>query len=352
VFDDGTGRALYVGGSFTMAGMTPAQNIAKWDGHTWSALGAGMDDRVLALKVFDDGTGPALYAGGAFTNVGGAAAGNVARWNGTSWSAVGSSFISSQSEVRALSVFDDGAGVGPVLVAGGRFGGNLARLYGSSWEALGGNVEANLSNTSDVSVNALAVFDDGSSAGAELYVGGDFQVTDTHASHFIARMGCVGTKVPFCFGTQELCPCGNWDFFGGSVGCLNSDSTPAAIGGRLDGTGRVSLAGDSLVLSANDMTGTTALFLQGSATILGGAGTTLGDGILCTGGAIVRLKTKSVLAGTSSYPSGADVAISTTGLVTTPGMRVYQVMYRDPHGFCTFPNTFNFTNAVQVGWAP
>jgi hypothetical protein len=99
------------------------------------------------------------------------------------------------------------------------------------------------------------------------------------------------------------------------------------------------------------MTGATALFLQGTATIAGGVGTPLGDGILCTGGAILRLKTKSILAGSSSYPSTGDAAVSTTGIVTTPGMRVYQVMYRDALGWCA-QDTINFTNAVQVGWAP
>jgi hypothetical protein len=356
VFDDGTGRALYVGGSFTMAGTTPAKNIAKWDGHTWSALGLGTNDRVLALKVFDQGNGPVLFAGGAFLTAGENVVYRVARWNGSSWSTVGATFSGFQNEVRALGVFDDGAGAGPMLIAGGRFGitqgANIARLQGSSWKALGGAVsEANFSD--DPAVNALAVFDDGSSAGPELYVGGNFQATDTSASHFIARLGCVGTTVPFCFGTPELCPCGNFDVFGNLVGCLNSYPGAMPPGGRLDGSGRVSLASDSLVLSAKNMTGTTALFLQGTATIAGGVGTTLGDGILCAGGAILRLKTKSILAGASSYPSGSDVAISTTGLVTTPGMRVYQVMYRDPIGWCApGMSAINFTNAVQVGWAP
>ncbi len=360
VFDDGTGRALYVGGSFTMAGTTPAKNIAKWDGSTWSALGAGMDERVLALTVFDDGSGPALYAGGVFATAGGISARRVARWNGASWSEAGTGLSNVQhgytTEVRALSVFDDGAGAGPVLIAGGRFnlnyGANIARLDGSSWKALGGAVsEAALGD--EPSVNAFAVFDDGSSAGPELYIGGNFQATDTHASSFIARMGCVATKVPFCFGTPEVCPCNNFDVFGNLSGCLNSYPAAVPRGGRLDGTGRVSLASDSLILSARDMTGTTALYLQGTATIAGGAGTTLGDGILCTGGVMLRLKTKSILAGAASYPSGGDVEVSTAGLVTTPGMRVYQVMYRDPIGWCTpGAGAFNFTNAVQVGWAP
>ena len=65
-FDDGSGPALYAGGSFTTAGGASASYIAKWNGTSWSAWlpGSGMNGPVQALAVFDDGSGPALYAGG------------------------------------------------------------------------------------------------------------------------------------------------------------------------------------------------------------------------------------------------------------------------------------------------
>ena len=37
---DGSGM-LYVGGQFTMAGGVPANNIARWDGTSWTPLDAG-----------------------------------------------------------------------------------------------------------------------------------------------------------------------------------------------------------------------------------------------------------------------------------------------------------------------
>ena len=37
-----SGTNLYAGGYFTTAGGVPANNIAKWDGSAWSALGSGM----------------------------------------------------------------------------------------------------------------------------------------------------------------------------------------------------------------------------------------------------------------------------------------------------------------------
>jgi hypothetical protein len=121
VFDDGSGPALHVGGEFTTAGGVAANYIAKWDGSGWSALGSGVgqapnSNGVNALTVFDDGSGPALYAGGYFTTAGGVAANNIAKWNGTSWSALGSGVY---GRVLALTGFGDGSG--PGLYAGGSF---------------------------------------------------------------------------------------------------------------------------------------------------------------------------------------------------------------------------------------
>jgi hypothetical protein len=109
VFDDSNGPALYVGGDFAHAGGIPANHIAKWDGASWSALGSGLHGNatVLALAVFDDGSGPALYAAGYFQSAGIVTANNIAKWQYGSWSALGTGV---NSQVSALTVFDDGSG--------------------------------------------------------------------------------------------------------------------------------------------------------------------------------------------------------------------------------------------------
>jgi hypothetical protein len=38
------------------------------------------------------------------------------------------------------------------------------------------------------------------------------------------------------------------------------------------------------------------------------------------------------------------------GAVTAPGVRTYQIYYRNPTPFCTAA-TFNLTNAVSVTWS-
>jgi hypothetical protein len=70
---------LIVGGLFSHAGApfgVPVNNIARWDGTSWSALGAGTNDQVLTLDRHDGG----LLLGGWFTLAGGSPNGHWARW--------------------------------------------------------------------------------------------------------------------------------------------------------------------------------------------------------------------------------------------------------------------------------
>ena len=182
VFDDGSGPALYVGGAFSTAGGTDAHSIARWDGHQWSPLAGpqgqgvfGADNSVSALAVFDDGGGPALYIGGSFNEVGGVVASGVARWDGHTWSALpGAPTNGNYGKVFALAVFDDGTG--PGLYAAGEFSqvgsfsaSNIARWNGSTWSPLAGPQGTG----TNARILSLAVFDDGS--GASLYAGGYFE---------------------------------------------------------------------------------------------------------------------------------------------------------------------------------
>ncbi len=176
-FDDGTGPALYAAGGFSTAGGIEANHIARWDGSEWADVGGGVAPGVrAALAVFDDGSGPALYFGGSFTSAGGMEANHIARWDGRKWSPLASGL---DNTVRALAVFDDGGG--PALFAAGYFtsaGGveaiRIARWDGRSWSALGSGLDAG--------VLAIAVFDDGRDAGPALFAGGFFeQAGDVHS---------------------------------------------------------------------------------------------------------------------------------------------------------------------------
>ncbi len=178
-FNDGSGPALFAAGEFTSAGSDSASSIARWSGGVWSPLGGGLTmsivdptpGRVTALALHDDGTGTALYAGGFFGAAGGQQALFVARWNGQSWSPVGVQSLN--GPVGALAEFQG------ELYAGGSFGGlsYIARWNGVTWSPVGAGFNSQ--------VRALTVHDDGS--GPALYAGGTFTQSGNIAVQHVAR---------------------------------------------------------------------------------------------------------------------------------------------------------------------
>ena len=198
VHDDGSGPALYVGGEFTAVSGVPCLNVARWNGATWSPLGAGLHgmpyyDFVYALAVYDDGSGAKLYAAGRFTDSGGVPLEKIARWDGTSWSDVGGGLGGQPGDaVHALAVYDDGSGAGPMLYAGGSFslaGGQpapaIARWNGSTWSLAAAGANG--------TVRALRVFDDGT--GPRLVAAGDFTALEVPASRIASFDGQHWTPV-------------------------------------------------------------------------------------------------------------------------------------------------------------
>lgn len=185
---------LLVGGSFDMAGLSPAANVAKWDGSDWSPLGGGTNGTVNAMVAFDeDGPGPAaaaVFVGGRFTSAGSTQADRIAKWDGAAWSDVGGGFGLSGAQVSALTTFDEDAGgpIPPALFVGGTFynaGGvqvsNIARWDGATWSPVGGWLFG--------PVFALAVYDpDGPGPEtADLYAAGDITSAGGNVVSRIAR---------------------------------------------------------------------------------------------------------------------------------------------------------------------
>ncbi len=191
VFDDGTGPALYAGGRFITIGGVMSRNIARWDGAQWSALGTGTadGDGVHALAVFDDGTGPALYAAGSFSQASGVPANNIAKWDGSTWSPLGAGLLESTPFGAALTVFDDDTGPalyvsGQFTLAGGQTANHIAKWDGTAWAPLLQNGNPNR-NGANGAVFALSVFDDGS--GPALYTGGTFTQAGGVSANRIAK---------------------------------------------------------------------------------------------------------------------------------------------------------------------
>ena len=85
-----SGSDLYVSGSFNGAAGIPANNVARWNGSSWSSLGSGngVGGGILTTVNAMTVSGSDLYVGGQFITAGGVPANNVARWNGSSWSSL------------------------------------------------------------------------------------------------------------------------------------------------------------------------------------------------------------------------------------------------------------------------
>jgi hypothetical protein len=342
-FDDGSGPALYAGGEFSSAGGAPASNVAKWNGTSWSPLGSGLDGAVKTMTAFQDGSGSALFVGGQFTNAGGVTAPFAARWNGVSWSALGGAGNGMNNEVDASIVFDDG--FGPKLYAGGAFtnaGGtvaaHIARWDGASWSRLDNSFSVN-------PTQALGVFNDGHDGDADLYVGGgasDPHIAEWHGCGVMAYCEGDGSAAP--------CPCGNSGSPG--HGCDNSHATGGAL---LSASGTTSP--DVLTLTqTSELPASLSIFLQGNASL--GTPVAFGDGVRCVGGLLKRLYVEVASSGTTQAPGAGEPSITSRsaalGDPIAPGStRYYQVYYRDPSAtFCPSPmgDTFNVGNGLRVAW--
>src|SRR5262249_20910713 len=120
-FNDGSGNALYAGGTFTSASGVPGTaGIARWNGSQWSALAGGIaganTPRVNVIRAYDDGSRPALCAGGLSATAGGVPVANLAKWQAGAWSDVGGG---TDDTVISMAVFNDGRA--PALYIGGAF---------------------------------------------------------------------------------------------------------------------------------------------------------------------------------------------------------------------------------------
>jgi hypothetical protein len=177
---------------------------------------------------------------------------------------------------------------------------------------------------------------------------GDFDIAVTNRQSYTVSMvrSCTPSGVSFCAGdgSGTGCPCANNGTSGN--GCASSVNSNGA---NVASSGTPSIAADTFVLTGSGMPDSSCLYFQGTTQVNGGLGATFGDGLRCVAGTIVRLGTKTNAASASQYPAAGDPSISVRGQVTAPGVRTYQVWYRNAIVYCT-PSTFNLTNGCRVSW--
>lgn len=148
LYTDTISNLMYIGGGgFTYLDTSYVRGIAYWDGTTYHKMGYGIDfggtpGNVLSIKRYNND----IYVGGAFTAAGNQYSPNIAKWDGSSWSAIGANgsvegMVAYNNELYVCGTFDSIAGI----AAHG-----VAKYDGSGWVAI--NCPANMNSLSTIEI--------------------------------------------------------------------------------------------------------------------------------------------------------------------------------------------------------
>lgn len=160
---------VYIGGTFIEAGGNPAQNIAVWDGISWSGLSSGINGVILAIAVSPNNE---VFAAGSLSSAGGKPVNNIAVWDGEGWKEIpGTNY-----QVRDLEFDNNGVlhVAGEFTVAGGITVNGIARWDGCRWHSLGQGVNGDIYSIDFDSNN-------------NLYAGGNFTLAGGIVVNRIAK---------------------------------------------------------------------------------------------------------------------------------------------------------------------
>ncbi|MCK5944452.1 MAG: hypothetical protein KAI24_20860, partial [Planctomycetes bacterium] len=121
---------LIVAGTFGVAGLPQAQNVARFDGQSWSAMGQ-ISSFVNAVAVLPNGD---VLAGGTFQLAGPANESTIARWDGATWSSFGQcSGVGTLIEALFVTASGEVLVGGTFSAVGGVTANNVARWDGVAW---------------------------------------------------------------------------------------------------------------------------------------------------------------------------------------------------------------------------
>ncbi len=202
IFNDGTGPALYAVGRFDTVDGVATQLAARFVNGAWRRIGLGLSRLSDALKYLDamtvhnDGSGTALYVGGTQFGVTGSGTSNVAKWNGSAWSTVGQ--ILGTGRVSALRGWHNGQS-NDLYFAGTAFPGinNFGKLQGNQWVSVDGSLRDSATPNSATSGNWPSAFGLGEWNG-DLIIGGSFiTIGPVQARGIAALQGCCPCAADF-----------------------------------------------------------------------------------------------------------------------------------------------------------
>ncbi|MGE4072844.1 MAG: hypothetical protein AB7E72_16880 [Lysobacterales bacterium] len=151
---------LYAGGSFYSINGQYLDNIARWNGLSWSALalGAPRVSNGVIQQFYRGDSG--VYIAGRFSDVDGVAANGIARWNGSRWSPLGDGFDPTKTVFSAITESAGRVYVSYFDFSNGQQVNRVSVWDGSSWSPLG--------STFSFNPNSLVAFQ------GQIYAGGSF----------------------------------------------------------------------------------------------------------------------------------------------------------------------------------
>jgi len=322
--------SLYAAGGFNQINGIPATNIAKWNGTSWSAVGAGLTSiqggfiksiavhnnqlyaslstplsnlteifyfngtnwiligtagstvgsQITSMKSYNG----SLYVGGNFTSVNSILVSNIARWNGVTWSALGTGITNPNGVfVLSMEVYNSILYVGGIFNNAGGLGvSNIATWNGTTWSSPGTGMNSTVTSLLNYKGSLIA--------------GGDFTTVNGQLISHLARY----TACPITLTTS-----GPLSFCGGNV----TLTAPAGSNYQWKKNG-VSIAGAT---NASYIATTTGNYF---CVFTGGCGTTYTNSVSVNAAAP---PTASITAGGStSFCTGGSVLLSAnTGIGLT-----------------------------------
>ena len=333
------GSSLAVGGRFDQAGdVFATKNIALWDGSVWSPLHFGVDlvpyytGAVHAIAA----SGGDLYVGGSFNAASSVELDNVARWDGAAWHAMGDNVSGS---VRGIGVTPQG------ILAGGNyyiddvgFVDGIALWHDDAWHDVGGLVgsgygvhdlgtfvlvNGGFETTGDAVTHGLAAWDGASWSG---YLIGTAKGMDGSVRTLCSHDGRVYAGGEFNGAGSTYSPGvaawngAHWESVGGGVDSYVRDAS--VFDGRLIVGGGFGSAGGLPLqrIAAWDGLAWTALGDGFNSTVQAVA---VHDGVLYAGGAFTASGAVDVShiarwSGTAWEPLAEGVSDLVTTLISTP----------------------------------
>lgn len=188
---DSDGVTVYAGGQIKIPSYPPFPLLGQWDGASWTGVGTGVSassGEAVVNDVYTDGS--RLFVAGYFDHAGGNPADQVAVWDGVSWSGNTSGAVSySGATAVAGNPSDVYVGASSALyedIAGSGAKG-IARWDGTVWHRMS-NVPT---NGMGFYVNALALAGNG-----DVIAGGSFtQAGEVSANHLATFDGTTWTEL-------------------------------------------------------------------------------------------------------------------------------------------------------------